>query len=106
MKKRSTTLTALTTLVAGATLATQATTQGVSDLDLLVSQCETLDDIQDDRSALQRELDALLSGSSDSLLCSADASDEERQLCIDQCVGALASLLDISPIAELPEDPY
>ncbi|MEJ6392670.1 hypothetical protein V8J82_05340 [Gymnodinialimonas sp. 2305UL16-5] len=108
MDKKFGTLAALSTLVAGLASPDPTAAQQLQGLLDINQQCGAINEIEDDRTALQRELDLLLNNGPGSLLCSPGASEAQRQQCIDQCVAALASLLDISPVAELPPDvdPY
>jgi hypothetical protein len=105
MKRSVGTLIALAAIAAKVGLPLAAVAQ---EVDELTEQCEYIWDIRDDRTALQRELDLLLRGSSEALSCRFDTPPELRDTCEEQCVGLIVALLGDSPIAQLPGpvDPY
>jgi hypothetical protein len=105
MKKSLGTLVALAAITAHVGMPEAALAQ---EIDELTEQCEYIWDIREDRTALQRELDLLLGGSSESLSCRFDTPPELRDTCEEQCVGLIVALLGDTPVAQLPGpvDPY
>lgn len=98
------TLVALAALTAKVGAPVAALAQDVADLS---QQCEYIFDIQDDRNALQRELDLIQGNSPNALTCRFENTTQSREACEEQCVGLLLALLGDDPLGQIPDaDPY
>lgn len=104
MKKSFGTLVALAAITAKVVVPTAALAQEITSI---AQQCEFINDIRNDRNALQRELDMLLGNSPDALSCRFGTPPDLQQSCEDQCINAIVALLG-DPVAEIPGpvDPY
>lgn len=104
MKTNLGTLVALAAITAKAAVPTAALAQEIANI---TQQCDFIDEIRNDRNALQRELDMLLGNSPDALSCRFETTPELRQSCEDQCINLIVALLG-DPVAEIPGpvDPY